>query len=272
MIRTVSAATLAVPDARLYYEVRGAGPLLVLAGAPMDATAFTAVAELLATDHTVLTTDPRGIHRSPVDQPDRDSTPEERADDLARLIAHVDAGPAVALGSSGGAVSVLALAERHPDAVTTVIAHEPPLTELLPDREAVRARTEEMIATYLSGDRRLAWVQFLANANIHLPDEVFDATFGAEPTPQAAADERFQFAHLLRATTRFQPDVAALRAGPVRVVVGIGEESGGQICDRTSRALAAVLGVEPTLFPGDHVGFAGAPEPFATRLREILRG
>jgi pimeloyl-ACP methyl ester carboxylesterase len=102
--------------------VRGNGPLVVLVGAPMDASAFAPAADLLAADHTVLTTDPRGINRSVVDDPDQDSTPEMRADDLARLVAHLDAGPAAVFGSSGGAVSALALAQAHPELVHTVIA------------------------------------------------------------------------------------------------------------------------------------------------------
>jgi pimeloyl-ACP methyl ester carboxylesterase len=105
-----TAETLRVPDALLHYEVRGEGPLVMLVGTPMDARSFAPLADLLAADHTVLTTDPRGINRSPVDDPDRDSTPEMRADDLARLLTHLDAGPAALLGSSGGAVSALALA------------------------------------------------------------------------------------------------------------------------------------------------------------------
>ena len=70
----VTAQMLDVPGAHLYHEVRGRGPLVVLVAAPMDARAFAPLADLLATDHTVLTTDPRGINRSPVDDPDRDST------------------------------------------------------------------------------------------------------------------------------------------------------------------------------------------------------
>ena len=108
--------TLVVEDAELYYEVRGSGPLVVLVGAPMDADAFAPLAELLAGDYTVLTTDPRGVKRSRL-HAGGTSTPEQRADDLARLIRHVDAGPATVLGSSGGAVSVLALAQAHPDPV-----------------------------------------------------------------------------------------------------------------------------------------------------------
>ena len=60
----LAGATLEVPGARLYYEVRGRGPLVVLVGAPMDAGPFGPLADLLAGDYTVLTTDPRGINRS----------------------------------------------------------------------------------------------------------------------------------------------------------------------------------------------------------------
>lgn len=267
----VTAASLQVPGARLHYEVRGEGPLLALVAAPMDAASFAPLADLLATDHTVLTTDPRGINRSPVADPDQDSTPQMRADDLCRLLSHLDRGPAAVLGSSGGAVTVLAMAQACPEQVHTVIAHEPPLNEMLEDRHELREKTEDMIATYLAGDVWRAWRKFLATANIHLPDEVLQMMIGGERDPRAVADERYQFEHMLRATTRWLPDTAALRSGSTRVVVGIGEESAGQLCDRASRALAAALGVEPTMFPGDHIGFVGDPQRFAARLREVLR-
>ncbi len=269
---TVSARTLAVPGARLHHEVRGEGPLVVLVAAPMDARPFAPLADLLATDHTVLTTDPRGINRSPVDDPDQDSTPELRADDLARLIRSLDAGPAVVLGSSGGAVSALALVQAHPELVRTVIAHEPPLEELLDDRAELRDRTDDMVATYLAGDTMAAWRAFMAIANIDLPGELLEQMFGGERDPQTVADEHFQFAHMLRPTTRWIPDVAALRSAPTRIVIGIGEESTGQLCDRTSRALAAQLGVAPTMFPGGHIAFAEDPGRFAARLRDVLAG
>jgi pimeloyl-ACP methyl ester carboxylesterase len=195
-----------------------------------------------------------------------------RADDLARLLTHLDAGPAAVLGSSGGAVSVLALVQAHPALVHTVIAHEPPLNELLHDREQLHAQTEDMIATYLAGDVAGAWVKFLAAANITLPEGAFEQMFAGERDPQAVADEHFQYAHMLRHTARWRPDLAALRSATTRIVVGIGEESDGQLCERTSTALAAALGIEPTMFPGGHIGFAEDPDRFATRLRAVLHG
>ena len=266
-----TARTLDVPGARLYYEVRGTGPLVVLVGAPMDATSFAPLADLLAGDYAVLTTDPRGINRSPVDDPDQDSTPQMRADDLSRLLTHLDAGPAAVLGSSGGAVSVLALAQAHPEQVHTVIAHEPPLIELLPDRAERHAGNEDVIAKWLAGDHAGSWRAFLDNANIHLPEGVFEAMFAREPDPQAIADTSYQNTHMLRPTTHWQPDITALRSAAIRAVVGIGETSASQLCDRTSRALATALGTEPTMFPGGHTGFAEDPDGFATRLRSVLR-
>jgi pimeloyl-ACP methyl ester carboxylesterase len=266
-----TASSLEVPGAHLYYEVRGEGPLLVLVGAPMDAASFAPLADLLASDHTVLTTDPRGINRSRVNDPGQDSTPQMRADDLSRLVTHLEAGPAAVLGSSGGAVSALALIQVHPEQVSTVIAHEPPLIELLPDRAELHAGNEDVIARWIAGDHIGSWKAFLDNANIRMPPGAFEAMFAAQPDPQAVADTNFQNRHMLRGTTHWQPDITALRSAATRIVVGIGENSAGQVCDRTSRALAMALDSEPAMFPGGHAGFAQDPGGFATRLRSVLR-
>jgi pimeloyl-ACP methyl ester carboxylesterase len=262
---TVTTGTLRTPDGVLHHEVRGSGPLLALVGSPMGADAFAPAAELLAADRTVLTTDPRGIGRSPLHDPEQESTPQLRAEDLARLVTHLDAGPADVLGSSGGAVTALALAQARPDLVRTVIAHEPPLEELLPDREQLRAHLDDMIALYAAGDALGAWQRFLDAGNIPVPAEVMVAR-----EPQQRADERRWFLHEMRATVAFVPDAGALRALGDRVVVGIGEDSAGEVCDRTSRALAEMLGVAPVLFPGGHIGFVDDPAAFVRRLREVL--
>jgi pimeloyl-ACP methyl ester carboxylesterase len=267
---TVTAADLEVPGARLYYEVRGTGPAVLLLGSPMDADSFAPLADQLSGDHTVVTMDPRAIHRSSVEDRDQDSTPSMRADDVARLLTHLDLGPAAAFGSSGGAVTLLALAQVRPDLVHTVIAHEPPLDELLEDREERRAVAAAIVRAYLTEGRAAAWRLFLTDADIELPERVFAEMFGAPLEGHPAADEDFFFRHEMRPTIEFVPDIAALRTGGTRIVVGIGADSTGQVCDRTSRALAGALGIEPVIFPGDHIGFAEDPAGFAPALRPFL--
>ncbi|WP_150245420.1 alpha/beta fold hydrolase [Nocardiopsis quinghaiensis] len=263
-----STHTLRTPDGTLYYEVRGEGPVLVLTGAPMGAEEFTPVADLLARDRTVLTHDPRGISRSPLNDPEQDSTPELRADDLITLLDALDADSADVLGSSGGAVTALALAERHPRRVRTAVAHEPPLMELLPDAAEQRAATEDVIATYHREGVSAAWAEFMANAGF--PVEEGDGAPAEEPPERMLADSARFFAHELRHTALYVPDTDALRSGQARIVVGVGSDSGSLSTSRTSTALADLLGTAPVAFPGGHGGFADDPEGFAAVLRGVL--
>jgi hypothetical protein len=60
-------------------------------------------------------------------------------------------------------------------------------------------------------------------------------------------------------------------------VVAVGEESAGTFTGRTAVATAELLGQQATVFPSHHGGFlggehgyAGQPEAFARRLREVL--
>jgi pimeloyl-ACP methyl ester carboxylesterase len=172
-------------------------------------------------------------------------------------------------GSSGGAVTALALVQTHPEQVHTVIAHEPPIVSLLANRDEVHAGTQDQIETYLGGDVVGAWKKFFAQANLMAPEGMIEMIFGGVREPQVVADELRWFAHELSETTHWEPDFSALRTASTRIVIGIGSDSTDQQCDRTSRALAAALGSEPAMFPGGHTGCAELPEDFAARLREI---
>jgi pimeloyl-ACP methyl ester carboxylesterase len=81
--------TLDVPGASLTYDVRRNGsstaPALMLIASPMGASAFPTLAGHFI-DRTVVTYDPRGVERSRKDDDLSESTPEEHADDLHRLI------------------------------------------------------------------------------------------------------------------------------------------------------------------------------------------
>ena len=65
--------SLDVPGARLYYEVSGSGPVLMLIGHPMGSAGFAALVPLLLDDYTVVTYDPRGFGRSTIADRDQDA-------------------------------------------------------------------------------------------------------------------------------------------------------------------------------------------------------
>jgi len=271
---TPTVRSVAVPGARLHYEVRGSrGPLVLVIGSPMASADFAPLADALAGDHTIVTYDPRGHANSTIDDPDEDSTAEQRADDIAAILDDLGAESADVFGSSGGAVTGLALVTRHPGRVRTLVAHEPPLLELLSDAEQQRADTEDIIATFHAAGLHAAWFKFMVNAGFDMSaPEGGGAPVDVppEPTEDELREAARFFDHELRPTTRYLPDIDALKTSSSRVVIGIGADSGQLLTYRTSTTLAELLGSSPVEFPGDHGGFLGAPTEFADTLRQAL--
>ncbi len=264
--------TLGAPGVRLHYEVRGDGPLLLVTGAPMAASEFASLADALAADHTVVTHDPRGVSGSVLDDPGQDSTPALRADDLVAILDDLGAGSADVFGSSGGAVTGLAMVERHPDRVRTLVAHEPPLLELLPDAAEQRVATDDIVETFHRDGIGAAWMKFMTNAGFVMGGDDAPAPPQGEPSEEDIANSVHFFDHELVGTARHIPDVAALKAASSRVLVGVGAASGNLVTYRTSLALCELLGTRPVEFPGDHGGFMGQPKEFAEVLRKALAG
>jgi clorobiocin biosynthesis protein CloN7 len=177
-------------------------------------------------------------------------------------------------GSSGGAVVGLALVTAHPDQVRTLVAHEPPVTELLPDSDQRRAEIDDIYDTYRAEGADKAMQKFMAHAGLSQgPAQQADAPQwepSAEQVARMRATTDHFLAHLLRPTTRYRPDIQALRAASTRVVVAGGATSKGQLANRTAVALAEQLGTTVVDFPGDHGGFLALPEQFGRVLDKVL--
>jgi pimeloyl-ACP methyl ester carboxylesterase len=279
--------TLEVPGAVLTYDVRkadsGTAPVLLLIGSPMGAGGFGTLSGHF-TDRTVVTYDPRGVERSAKADPASPSTPEEHADDLHRLITELDAGPVDLFASSGGAVNALALVAKHPEQVRTLVAHEPPLASILPDREAAMAVCRAVHDTYQRSGSGAGMAHFIAVVSHQGP---MTAEFASQPGPDPAMfgmpteDDGTRTDPLLGQNmitcTHYEPDFDALRAASTRIVIAAGAESEGVMASRGAFAVAERLGTEPVIFPSDHGGFLGGeygqtgdPDGFAAKLRQVL--
>jgi pimeloyl-ACP methyl ester carboxylesterase len=281
--------TLHTPDVDLVYDVHGplptadGRPPLVMIAQPMDASGFRALVSRFA-DRTAVTYDPRGLGRSVRKDGRIANTPTDQATDVHAIITALGAGPVEMLASSGGAVTALALVAAHPGDVTTLVAHEPPLIAVLPDAQAARRAQAGFRDTYAAKGWGAGMAAFIAMTS--WPGE-FTEDYFAQPAPDPAAfgmpteDDGSRDDPLLSdrswAITSYQPDVEALAAAPTRIVIAVGEESQGTFTGRTAVATAALLGQQATVFPSHHGGFmdgefgyAGQPDAFAKKLREVL--
>ncbi|HKA11787.1 MAG TPA: alpha/beta hydrolase [Candidatus Dormibacteraeota bacterium] len=281
--------TLRVPGATLYYEVRGSGPvLLLICGGVYDAAGYAALAERLADRYTVVTYDRRGNSRSPLDGPPSPQRIEVHGDDAHRVLAAVGVTtgePAHVFGNSSGAMIGLELAARHPEQGRTLVAHEPPLFELLPDRDYWRAAIRNVEDTFSregAGAAMQALGAAFASSGDATPDTEGRMPGGqeapqGEPDPETMAmmarlqrNMEFFIGYEVPPFNTYVPDFAALQASNVCIVPAVGEASEGEPPYRAALGVAERLGTRAAVFPGDHGGFGNQAEAFAVKLHEVL--
>ena len=279
--------TLDVPGAVLTYDVRSGGasnePPLMLIGSPMGAAGFKTLASHFA-DRTAITYDPRGVERSHKADPTSESTPDQHADDLHRVIADLRAGPVDLFASSGGAVNALALVSKHPEDVRILVAHEPPAFKLLPDGPSAIAANRDIHETYQESGFGPAMAKFIALV-MQKGEIPADYTSRPAPNPQmfglptqddGKRDDPLVGQNIVTCAS-YQFDFHALREASTRIVIAVGEESDGELAHRAAVAVAKRLQTDPIKFPSNHAGFLGGeygqhgkPDEFAAKLREVL--
>jgi hypothetical protein len=177
------------------------------------------------------------------------------------------------------------LVAKHPEDVRTLVAHEPPLASVLPDRENALAAARAVHETYLRSGFGAGMAHFIAVVSHQgpFPDDIAQqpapdpAMFGM-PTEDDGNRTDPLMGQTIIGTTHYEPDFEALRAASTRIVMAAGVESEGIMSSRGAFAVAERLGTEPVIFPSGHSGFMGGeygqppgePEAFAAKLREVL--
>ena len=264
-------ASLTVPGARLHWQSRGSGPvLLVLQGGDGDADASALLADRL-NGFTLVTYDRRGLSRSASDGAPAVDVPTHTTDALAVLDA-ATAEPSFVFGTSIGAMIGLDLVARFPQRVRRLVAHEPPSTELLApgdyaDTERIRDEIDEL---YRTKGVLPAMRKFFAGTGIDFMDREPEVGFPAT-NPARLQNLKFFLEHDVPAARRFRLDVPRLQQVREKIVVGAGVSSRGLWIHRCAEVLAQQLGLELHDFPGGHGGYAAHPRGFAEALTRLCR-
>ncbi|MFJ8748058.1 alpha/beta fold hydrolase [Streptomyces sp. NPDC102441] len=271
--------SMRVDGASLHYEVRGQGPLLLLIpGGTGGAAAFDDVADSLAAEYTVATYDPRGMSRSTLDDPEAEQRVAEHADDAFRMVERLSPGePARVFGSSSGAITALHLLTARPRSVRCVVAHEPPVVEVLPDASEHRVLVARVQATFRTQGLMPAMAVFAAGLKKDGDTAEPKARTGLPPraaarAEQTMADLPYFVGRIVPAFMSYYPDMNRLEALSDRLVLAGGEDSRGELAYRTAAFLAGRLGTELLHFPGGHTGLTTHPAEFGELLGKSLRG
>lgn len=289
---TSTTHTLDVPGATLTYDVHGTlegaadgGPRpLMMFGSPMDATGFVSLVGHFS-DRPVITYDPRGTGRSTRHDGTGPLAPADHAADLRALVDAFGVGPVDVFATSGGAVNALAWVGSGGggEQVRRLVAHEPPVASLLPDRAALTAAIEDTASTYERSGMGAGMAKFIMLVGLPgpLPDDFTmpdadPAQFGL-PTEDDGSRGDPLLGQNLRAGISWEPDIEGLLHSGTEIVLARGKGSGEEMAARGASAVAQALGSEAVSFPSHHAGFmggeygmAGEPDAFAAALREAL--
>lgn len=267
-------AQIAVNGTELYYELRGQGPpVAFITGGTGDAHWWAESAEALADEFTVLTYDRRGNSRSARPTSATQAPLSAHADDAAALLTQLQLAPAVAYGSSSGALYLTDLLLRNADVVRGAVLHEPPFIPVTSAPAAVADALSTVIGGGMErGGPTAAMEAFLRHV---AGDEVY-SSYDPEARNRFLANGEVFFGEEMPAMQAFLPSTEQLAQVQVPCVVSSGIENQpleatGHWFYESSSWLAEALSVELTTSPGAHVPMATHPDLFVDWVRPVLR-
>ena len=253
-------STFNVPGANLYYEVSGKGPLLIMIpGAAGTGEIFRPLIASLVEEYQVVTYDRRGFSRSELDGPqDDDHRLDTDADDVRRVIEQltdkrgspVDK-PAIAFGNSSGATVALEVLIRYPERVDTVILHEPPVVNLLPDAAKWIAFFDEVYDTYRTTGVGRAMHQFASGTLGNEDTKVLARNMNLHKNEQNLANATHWMEHELRQYPRVGLDLDVLTAYAGKIILVGGRDSQNQMTYQPGKVLTQKLGLDMALVHED---------------------
>ena len=266
--------TSVIDGLKLYWEITGSsGEALVLVhGSWGDHHGWDRVVPLLAGSFRVLTYDRRGHSQS--ERPAGPIAVQDHVADLAGLIEVLDLAPAHVAGNSFGGSIGLRLAGQHPDLFRSLIAHEPPLFDLL----AEQPETQTMLADL---QRRMQGVlDLLEGGDMEAGARLFVETMTVGPGAWGRLSPEMQGTHIANAPTALQEardpemlrlDLASLARFTRPALLTLGELSPPFYAPVVARVAAALPRVERETFARvGHMPQLSDPRAYVQTVAEFI--
>jgi pimeloyl-ACP methyl ester carboxylesterase len=253
-----------VPGAQLYCKVRGSSPatILLLAGGSGDADSFDLLAEELKQQYTVITYDRRGYARSPLEDP-TDTRPipiERQSADANHILEVLCPNGAYLLGNSAGAIIALDMLLSSQTQLRRVVAHEPPLIQLLSSSEQVDLEPHQNESADVTLNRFAASLGLKRGLN------------GKPRSPEQTHNSEVFLTREAPAIDQYHLDLAALAQYRDTLVFGAGAEGSTYFPYQCAYKAAQIVQAPFVEFPGKHNGFVAHAAPFAKQLMAIFQG
>jgi pimeloyl-ACP methyl ester carboxylesterase len=227
--------------------------VLIIRGGAADADGSNTLATHLESDFTILSFDRRGLSRS---VPKTDATPlgvNRNSRDASIVLAEVTSEPAFVFSVSIVALIGLDLVTTHPIQIRMLVAHEPPLKQLLPPDELDNGlhEQEEVKVAFGNEGVRAAMMKSLQHSGVNFGDREADVP-APQLSPYMADNLQFFLSNDAPVVRQYQIDPSLLEEERSKVIPSAGETSTANWPNRCAARLADQLRVDLVHFPEGH--------------------
>ena len=253
-----------------FYREAGEGaPLLLIHGALGSADVWPSVIESLARDHRVIAYDRRGYSRSKAAPAPLGQYFTTHGDDAATLLQALAAVPAAVVGWSGGGLTALHLATRHPDLVTCLVLEEAPFQALAnptPDFAAGLQRVGQLAGEGRGRDSAEAFMRLVFS--YRTGGSAFD-TFPPELRDSMLANAATLMPEVQAASGEVTIEQLQRMTCPVTCLLG--EQSHEVFVTATDRLVQVMSHARVVRIPGaPHAMHIDQPERFVDAVRSAI--
>lgn len=250
--------------AELAYDVEGTGPLLIaIAGRGGTGGRYAGVSARLQDQYRVVHYDRRCCGRSTGDRA-RPMDLTQQARDVLAIMRALGEDRAFVFGNSAGASIAVRLAEYYPEALLGVVAHEPMIVSILPDRDYWIKNNRHVDRVFRTEGVGPA-MALLAAGMVGM-----ERPAGAPAPARADEDMGFFLDNEVMSLSYYQPDLDRIQRSGVNLLASKGERSREAYYARTADVIGDALGRPARTMSGNHIAHVLDPSGFAEELRALL--